>query len=89
MMALARKHQRRVLIDTRDPYDASLLGFEGRTDTSEGGLIVSFQEFEGVGPCVTLTGIDGEIQVVGDVALRVLGETLLGALKLSQQVRAA
>lgn len=84
----ARQMERRVLLDARDPYDASLMGFDGRTDTCDGGIIVKLQEHPGVGPCITINGRDGEIEILGAEAIRIIGETLLGAVKIAAQAKA-
>ena len=77
------------LIDTSNRFDAGLLGYDGPCDPNEDaeGLIVTEQTFAGGLRAVTLRGPDGEVEILGEAAIREVAKTLLALI--TEQQRAA
>lgn len=75
------------LIDTRHPFDAGLLGYDGPCDPKEDaeGLIVTAETFAGGLRAVTLRGPDGEVELLGEAAIREVAKTLLALLNNQQK----
>ena len=75
------------LIDTRVGFDARLLGYDGPCDPNEDaeGLIVTEETFAGGLRGVTLQGPDGEVEILGEAAIREVAKTLLASLNSSQK----
>lgn len=57
------------LLDTTNLNDALATGHKSPIDYTEGGLRITFEAHEALGPSVRLFGIEGEIELTGDAEI--------------------
>jgi hypothetical protein len=76
----------RILLDTRDPFDAGLLGLDGTRDpsTTDEGVIVEFHPgTPTVRPSIDIVvGGGAEINIYSKSAIREVGKALLAAVDI-------
>lgn len=61
-----------VLIDTARPADAAACGYGNPVEASMGGLKITFEADENLGPILALNGIEGEVSLTGEIEIREL-----------------
>lgn len=61
-----------VLIDTARQDDALACGYETATEAHMGGLRIEFEVHRDIGPTLVVTGMDGEVKLIGEAAIREL-----------------
>ena len=73
------------LLDTRERFDAGLLGYRGPCDPREDaeGLIVTLDD--GLPLSITLLGPEGEITLSGTAEVREVANALLSALRAAER----
>lgn len=76
------------LLDTREKFDAGLLGYDGPCDPREDseGLIITHET--GFPLSITLLGPEGEINLSGTAEVREVANALLSALRAAEKVAA-
>lgn len=73
------KISRRELLDSRDPFDAGLLGYDGRRDPRDDseGLIFSVESGSPTGPFFYIQTSEGESAPIHHAAMRKIAEEAL------------
>jgi hypothetical protein len=85
----ARSHQSvETLFDTAHAFDAGSAGYDGPTDTDDGGFRVVF-DGRWNQPQVILNGQDGEITITGYSAIKCLTDALMDAEKKAKRMGGA
>ena len=73
--------QTQELLNTARPHDAAACGYGSPIDYDMGGLKITFEADQFLGPCVTINGMDGELKLTGEAEVNEVIRALQTAVR--------